>query len=98
MLDRETVCYRTQVALRILCLPLGRWRRFVEGTDDGVRDQGVVDEKLLEILEGMRGQVREKMEAVKKVKVGMEVQREVLGRRWEQIDFLIESAIERIEE
>lgn len=92
------MCYRTQVALRILCLPLGRWKRFVEGTDDGSRDQGLVDEKLLGILGKMRKEVKEKREAVKKIKVKIEFQREMLGRRWEQIDFLIEGAIKRIEE
>lgn len=92
------MCHRTQAALRILCLPLGRWKRFVEGTDDGSRDQEVVDEKLLEILRKLKGEVKEKLGAVKKVKAGMECQREVLRARWEQIHFLIESAIKRIEE
>ncbi|KAH7342382.1 hypothetical protein BKA65DRAFT_503985, partial [Rhexocercosporidium sp. MPI-PUGE-AT-0058] len=42
VLDRETVCYRTQVALRLACLPVGQWRRFVAGSDDGEKDQGKV--------------------------------------------------------
>ncbi|KAF4630581.1 hypothetical protein G7Y89_g7550 [Cudoniella acicularis] len=31
VLDKETVCYRAQVALRILCVGLRKWERFVEG-------------------------------------------------------------------
>ncbi|CAG8973301.1 hypothetical protein HYALB_00000063 [Hymenoscyphus albidus] len=98
VLDKDGVCYRTQVALRILCLPLGRWRRFVAGGDEGVRDQEVVDEYLVGILRRLRRVVGEKIGAVKKLKTGLESQREVLGRRWVQIDGLLESAIKRIEE
>lgn len=31
VLDRETVCHRTQVALRLLCCRVGEWVRFVNG-------------------------------------------------------------------
>ncbi|ROV93258.1 hypothetical protein VPNG_09556 [Cytospora leucostoma] len=58
VLDRDTVCHRTQVALRILAvsgryggLTMGAWRRFVSGLDDGEGSQVKADSLLVGLLE-----------------------------------------------
>ncbi|KAJ5040333.1 uncharacterized protein L3040_005989 [Drepanopeziza brunnea f. sp. 'multigermtubi'] len=97
-LDRaQGVCHRTQVALRIRCLPLGRWRRFVSGVDDGELDQPEVDALLRKVLEAYRRDVADKIRQVEGLEEGTAGMRDVLARRWRQIDGLLQSAIERIE-
>ena len=89
MLDSETVCHRTQVALRAACLPVGEWRRFVAGLEDGDTSQAKVDTLLGELLlkydEKLRGILRD----VVALKVGEEAQRGTVRRRWEQIRALV---------
>jgi hypothetical protein len=44
ILDRETVCYRTQIALRLLCMPPDRWERLVANSlEDGDKHQVAVN-------------------------------------------------------
>jgi hypothetical protein len=54
VLDRKEVCYRTQVALRILVLPIRKWERFVDGLEDGEKEQGAVDKWLGKMLKRVR--------------------------------------------
>lgn len=97
VLDRETVCYRTQVALRLVCLPVGKWRRFVSGVDEGERDQGKVDAVLGKVLRKYRKDVEEMIKKVGALKEGTAEQRDTLRRRWKQIDGPLQSAIDRIQ-
>ena len=96
VLDKEMVCHRTQIALRMLILPLGKWNRFVNGNDDGEKDQPAIDEYLKGILDEYRQDVNDKLEEVKALDGGMKCQRETLRRRWEQIDLLLQNALDRI--
>jgi hypothetical protein len=96
VLDGEGVCYRTQIVLRMLVVPVGRWRRFVGGSDDGERDQGAVDECLKGVLEEYRADVQVKIKNVDGLDVGMDCQRDTLRRRWKQIDRLLQKALDRI--
>ncbi|RFU33037.1 hypothetical protein B7463_g3259, partial [Scytalidium lignicola] len=60
-LNEETVCYRTQVALRILCMPLNRWQRLVAvGLEDDDKHQVSVDIILLKALKSYLDSVDEK--------------------------------------
>ncbi len=99
VLDRKEVCYRTQVALRILVVPARKWERFVDGIEDGEKEQGAVDKVLLKVLMEFQGNVGGKIEAVEGLGggVGTASQRDTLRRRWAQIKALIQAAIERIE-
>ncbi|KAH6724575.1 putative SET domain-containing protein [Leptodontidium sp. 2 PMI_412] len=97
VLDRETVCYRTQVALRLACLPVGKWRRFVSGSDDGEKDQGKVDQALLKILRKYQKDTIEKIRLVRILEEGTADQRGILGNRWQQIGVLLQAAIGRIQ-
>ncbi|TGO24286.1 hypothetical protein BPAE_0107g00330 [Botrytis paeoniae] len=96
LLDRDTICYRTQVVLRIICLPIGKWRRFVQGSEGEEVSQEAADEVLLKVL--MAGKM-EMMETIKKIdesQAGLESQRNTLSRRSNQIVLLINRALNRI--
>jgi hypothetical protein len=64
VLDRKEVCYRTQVALRILVLPVRKWERFVDGLEDGEKEQGAVDKVSRKVLREFEQEAKEKIEAI----------------------------------
>lgn len=99
VLDRRDVCYRTQVALRILVLPAKKWERFVDGLEDGEKEQGTVDKVLGKVLRQFEKEVKEKIKEVMGLgeDVWMECQKDMLRRRWVQIEILIQAAIGRIQ-
>jgi hypothetical protein len=99
VLDAETVCYRTQVALRLLCLPVSRWRRgLASGFEGEGKSQKDADGILLGVARPWRGVVEEKIKTVEGLDVGLESQRATLIRRWRQIHKLLSDAISRIED
>jgi hypothetical protein len=95
-LDSGEVCYRTEVALRILCLPVRQWRKFVDGVDDGEKDQPAVNQLLLGLLKDFRGVARKNQLEVKGLQVGNEAQREMLEKRWMQISDMLDLTINRL--
>ncbi|TAQ84510.1 hypothetical protein B7494_g7176 [Chlorociboria aeruginascens] len=98
VLDRDTVCYRTQVALRLLCMPVGRWQRSVaNGSEDEDKYRLAVDKILLKALKLAVGSVDEKIKQVAVLDRGLASQRGTLSRRWTQIRQLLTSCISRIE-
>jgi len=99
VLDRNDVCYRTQVALRILVLPVRKWERFVDGMEDGEREQGAVNKVLGKVLKGFQLEAKIKIEEVEGLgeDVGMKCQKYMLRSRWVQIERLIQTAVDRIQ-
>ena len=93
------MCYRTQVALRILVLPIRKWERFVDGLEDMEDEQGAMDRILGKVLKNLKIEVQGKMDSVEGLKedVGMKCQRDMLRRRWMQIEGLIQAALVRIQ-
>lgn len=127
VLDRETVCHRTQVAARLLLTQrrstryggllssMEDWRRFVSGLDDGDRSQRRVDEILVALLKDYLGVItkaRRQVESITlqdendkgtdektdKSKTKMnESRRELLLRRWSQIEELVGDTVKRLQ-
>ncbi|KAK3336202.1 hypothetical protein B0T19DRAFT_32458 [Cercophora scortea] len=104
MLDANTVCYRTQVALRLLCVPLAVWRAYVDGGADGGGEEGaqqqqeLVDALLVEILQEYRERIEDTLETIEGMEdVGQAGHREMLCLRWRQIRRLVDSTIEGLE-
>lgn len=97
VLDRETVCHRTQVAVRILCLGEREWMQFVSGEDDGERDQRKVDGLLAEMLGRYVKKIEGVLEKIGGLDEGEEGQKEMLRQRWRQIRRLVMSTAERLE-
>ncbi|KAI1815420.1 SET domain-containing protein [Poronia punctata] len=98
VLDRDTVCYRTQVALRLLCCKVGEWKKFVSGADDGEASQEAVDELLLGLLRQYRMRAESRIEQVRGSKVGEQQQRDMLIERWKQIHHLLDIRITALEQ
>ncbi|KAI0162022.1 SET domain-containing protein [Xylariaceae sp. FL1272] len=97
VLDKEQVCHRTQVALRLLCCRVGEWKKFVDGNLDGEESQEAVDSLLLELLREYRVKAEGTMADVKGLEAGEQDQRELLFRRWEQVCRLLDSRISSLE-
>ncbi|KAI1445593.1 SET domain-containing protein [Annulohypoxylon stygium] len=97
VLDRETVCYRTQVALRLLCCGVREWKRFVDGIDDGERSQPAAEKLLLEILREQNQVAEKTISEIEASDIGDQQQREVLMNRWRQIQGLVGLNIAHLE-
>ena len=97
VLDRETVCQRTQVALRLLCTSAKKWKRFVDGTADGRDSQDEVDAILAGVIKRQKEEAQKSIERISKLRKGLDSQRETLSRRWKQIFLLLDTAIARIQ-
>jgi len=98
ILDKHTVCYRTQVALRLLYEPGTRWQRLVaNGLDHEDKDQMTANRTLLKALKCYMDRVDEKLKEIEGLHCGLVSQRETLSRRWKQIRLLLTVSISRIE-
>lgn len=49
VLDNNEACHRTQVVMRLLCVSASKWQRFVDGLDDGEKDQAIVNRLLVKV-------------------------------------------------
>lgn len=104
ILDTEAVCYRTEVALRALCMEEEAWRRFVdEGVEDdgheGSQIQSAYDDTLAKILREFEKAALEKIVTLKRLGArgdNVPEARETLLRRWKQILQLVQEATRRI--
>lgn len=97
--DRTPGCYRTQVALRLLCVPVKKWERFVETGEDGREAvQNQVDKLFVKILRKYLVRIDGMVPELKGMNAGLECQREVLIKRWIQIKRLVERTVEELEE
>jgi hypothetical protein len=97
-LDERAVCYRTQVALRLLVVgDVETWKRLVEEGEDGGEDvQRAVDQLLAKVLKRYLVKVEAIVEELGRTGIGEPCQREVLRARWTQISHLIRQTIERL--
>ncbi|KAK1641353.1 SET domain-containing protein [Colletotrichum phormii] len=96
VIDAETVCYRTQVALRTLVLPARRWSQFVDGFADGEAEQADVDALLCEILSAYDEEIESKIETVRGLDEGEQFQRDMVEARWKQIQLLVRGTIDKL--
>ena len=98
VLDGEMVCYRTQVALRLLCMPPNSWQHLVRnGLGDEDKHQVGVNKILLKALNALLDSADARIEQVKGLDCGLLSQRDTLSKRWNQIRLLLNSALSRIE-
>ncbi|KAM5347034.1 hypothetical protein ACJ41O_010039 [Fusarium nematophilum] len=96
-LDDQTLgCHRTQVALRMLCCTPRQWQRFFHAEDDGQTSQAEVDELLLESLKDFLGIIGRMLYKLDGIEVGLGSQRELLRRRWQQIETMVRKTIETL--
>ncbi|KAH7176339.1 hypothetical protein EDB81DRAFT_864021 [Dactylonectria macrodidyma] len=94
-LDDQTLgCHRTQVALRMLCCTPRQWQRFFDAEDDGHSSQVDVDDLLLSALNDFLGVIGRTLKKIDEANIGLDSQRELLRRRWQQIEAMVRKAIE----
>lgn len=113
VLDNDTLCHRTQVALRQMAvtgkyggLTMDEWRKFVSGLDDGEKSQAKVDALALGLLDKYEATIKTKEKELKKLRFQEEdgdenmneSRREILLKRWAQIRDLVKATIERLED
>ncbi|KAK1730101.1 SET domain-containing protein [Colletotrichum acutatum] len=96
VIDAETVCYRTQVALRTLVLPARQWAQFVDGFADGEAEQPEVDALLCEMLSAYDEEIESKMKTVRGLDEGEQFQRDMVVARWKQIQLLVRGTIDKL--
>lgn len=97
VLDSRTVCHRTEVVVRAICLPFGRWKLFALGLDDGEKHQSLVNERLLQTIQSYKKEAVERKAQIAVVVEGLESQRAALIKRYTQIIILLEAAMDRIQ-
>jgi hypothetical protein len=97
VLDKDTVCYRTQVALRSLVSSPRKWKGFVEGIDSGDKYEGEVDELLLQVITLYKKDVEKVFAELLKQRPESLAETDVLFRRYEQIVALLNCAASRIQ-
>lgn len=113
VLDNDTLCHRTQVALRQMAvtgryggLTMDEWRKFVSGLDDGEKSQAKVDALAVGLLEKYEATIKTKEKELRKLRFQEEdgdeamneSRREMLLKRWVQIGGLVKATIERLED
>lgn len=96
-LDAETVCYRTQIAVRRMCMPVDRWRRLVEGLEDAEVLKGKVDGLIVKLLRAYEKDVLGIIAELEGMKDGTDSQRGMVVKRWSQVRVLVEDTIRRLE-
>ncbi|KAI9163492.1 Ribosomal lysine N-methyltransferase set11 [Paramyrothecium foliicola] len=97
MLDAETACYRTQIALRMLVLHEDRWRDVLEGIRDEDADQDAVDKELLKVLWAYDRDITSTLIALEDVTEGEDIMKDSLKDRWVQVQDLVGMAISRLD-
>ncbi|KAG5924200.1 hypothetical protein E4U61_001339 [Claviceps capensis] len=88
MLDAETACYRTQTALRLLCLSEGDWRAVLDGQRDEDEDAVAVEGELRKVLRRCEKEIRSRIVDVERG-TEHEKMRDSLRRRWLQMKELV---------
>ncbi|KAH6874898.1 hypothetical protein B0T10DRAFT_610456 [Thelonectria olida] len=97
-LDDQTLgCHRTQVALRMLCCTPRQWQRFFDAEDDGASTQVEVDDLLLTALNSYLSIIEKALRRIDGLEVGLDIQREWLRSRWEQIKTMVQGTIDQLE-
>lgn len=96
MVDGDTVCYRTLTVLKLLRMPINKWKRALLVDKEGGNEEHV-DGVLLQVLKSSRDGAERKIMEVSRLDVGLESQRATLLRRWRQIHKLICGAVDRME-
>ncbi|KAH6607304.1 hypothetical protein Trco_003617 [Trichoderma cornu-damae] len=97
MLDSHTACYRTHVALRMLCLPLGQWQDVLDGVRDEDEDSDLVNAALFKVLARYDADITTSLEQLSGSCAGEEETRGSLADRWLQIRHLVTAATLRLQ-
>ncbi|KAI9760433.1 MAG: hypothetical protein M1835_000162 [Candelina submexicana] len=93
VLNGEGVCYRTQVAMRLLVLPFERWQRFVLGEEDEEQDQILTNERIVRVLLVYANEAKDKLQKLRILPPTFQGPQAVLTARWTQIHAMLTDTI-----
>ncbi|USP78353.1 hypothetical protein yc1106_05627 [Curvularia clavata] len=96
MLSPETVgCSRTRVAMRLLCCTIEEWEQYLffeAGEDFSYGEKDV----LIEILDTFVKMIHQTLKDIGNLKAGEICQRELLVKRWSQIETIVTKAMQNL--
>lgn len=96
-LDVDSVCYRTQVAVRLLSMPSELWCVSMKsGFNEEDEYQELADHTLANILEVFLERIYGKMEELRSLDSRLTCEKDVLTRRWTQILSLVNTGLHRL--
>lgn len=98
MLDARTACYRSQTALRMLCVTPGQWQAVLDGTRDEDQDEDAINAELLKVLRRYEKDIRGQMAEIDRTDAGTDAMRSSLRSRWAQIKDLVVTTISRLQD
>jgi hypothetical protein len=58
------ICHRTQAVIRLITCPERRYAAFINGTDEGAKEQGVVNAYVIELLKKYEREIADNIEEV----------------------------------
>ncbi|KAF2761273.1 SET domain-containing protein [Pseudovirgaria hyperparasitica] len=90
-------CWRTQVALRLICCTKQNWEEFVRGVHDGGLSQSKVDELLVSLLRDYQVTVDESLKQCTNLVEDQHGRREVLVRRWQQLREIVAEVLSKFD-
>lgn len=93
MLNGAALCERTQAVLSVLCDTPGGLEAFTDGADVGDAVLQTHDDMLVEFLVRFIDRVKQILKEISELKDGLDSQRSLLRRRWEQIERLATQAV-----
>ncbi|KND87344.1 Ribosomal lysine N-methyltransferase set11 [Tolypocladium ophioglossoides CBS 100239] len=97
MLDAGTVCYRSQTALRMLCVAPRKWQAVLDGTRDEDQDEDAINAELLKVLRRYEKDIRGRIAEIDRTDAGTDDMRSSLRPRWVQIKDLVVTTISRLQ-
>ena len=92
VLDGQGICYRTKVAVALLCagMTVGRWERMVDsGEDGGERVRDGIESIIARALNDYTSVIEQSLVDVNKLEEGSENQKEMLRERWKQVKMFV---------
>lgn len=89
-------CFRTQVALRLLCYTQEQWEQFMDfetGEEFSLRARGF----LMQILKTFVKTIKQTLKELESVDIGQTCQRAMLVKRWSQIETTVVQTIQNLD-
>lgn len=80
-----------------MCCTQGEWRSFVDAQDDGEYSQRTVDALIVQLLNEFLERIWKTLTSIEKLEVGQSAQRELLIRRWKQMETMIVLTIKTLQ-
>ena len=99
VLDKESVCYRTQAALRLVSMPIAVWQHsLAEGFDEEDVYSVAVNQYLLEAFSDYLKLVEQRLRQLSRLESKYSEQKDTLIKRWKQMREILNAAISRLKD